>query len=128
MEREKIDLLIKELCARQPYDLKVVYEGEIKRVDYVEPQYNEIKLEDFNFTVGIEEIQICLRPKCSMTEAEEKEYHNLCIETEIEDRNTFEYKTVYYDTVQSLDYLNEKMIDYRNLFDQGLAVFVDKLL
>jgi len=122
MEQDKINLLIKELCTRQPYDLKVVYDGKIKRVDYIEPQYNEIKLEGFNFTVGIEEIKICLRPKSSMTEDEEKEYHNLCIETEIEDRNTLEYKTVYYDTVQSLDYLNEKMIDYRDLLGQDLAV------
>ena len=75
IQEEDKELLLIDLCARLPYGVKVLYEGQVKEIQYIEPLYNKLKLLDSfsNYTVGIEEIKPYLRPLSSMTEEEAKE-------------------------------------------------------
>ena len=78
MTKEEKDLLLKDLCARQYYEVKVLYEGQVNEIQYIEPRYCEVKLVDATYyTIGIEEIKPYLRPMSSMTEEEGKEYMDI---------------------------------------------------
>ena len=59
-----------------------------------------------------------------MTDEQEKEYHNLCIEEEREELEFGEWITrvYYHNTIASIDWLNKNHFDYRCLIERGLAV------
>ena len=46
MNKEK---LIRDLCARLPYDVKVLYDNKVFSIDYVSSKYEEIKLNIINY-------------------------------------------------------------------------------
>lgn len=127
---EDKELLSKDLSARVPYGVKVKTRsiplllvsvrndwGEIKAVG--EGSYNE-------HIYNIEDIRPYLRPMSSMTKEELKTYHNLCYEDEKEILEYGEWvnRVYYYDTVNSIDYLNSIHIDYRGLIKKDLAIAV----
>ena len=69
MTQENKELLLKDLCARVYYQIKVLYNGNVKEIQYVEPLYNEVKLLDTgNYTIDISDIKPYLRPLGSMTD------------------------------------------------------------
>jgi len=114
MTQENKQLLLKDLCARLPYGVKVLHDGNVKEVQYVEPLYNEIKLlEDFsNYTVDICEVKPYLRPMSSMTE---------------EESTTYEYSFLYSNDLriyaeEYIDWLNAHHFDYRGLIERDLAL------
>jgi len=53
-----------------------------------------------------------LRPMSSMTEEEKEEYHKLCDC----------YYGIYFDTVDSIDWLTKKKFDYRGMIEKNLAL------
>ena len=130
MRPEEKELLLTDLCARLPYGVIVNH-----------PDYDEPETLDTVFTPdawdegGIRctiddnwdsphEIKYCkpyLRPMSSMTEEETKEYQSLCeIHTEHDaDANVSYY---YFDTVESFDWLNKNMFDFRGLIPKDLAL------
>lgn len=72
MTQEQKDLLLKDLCARSPYGVKVLYENEIFNVEYVSPMYEEIKLDNHEtWTLGIDGVKPYLFPLSSMTEEQQ---------------------------------------------------------
>ena len=141
MEKELLntfdkELLLKDLCARLPYGLKVkcekysfpvtiLYGGNIDEVKFIE-------------TGGIENIcaiKPYLFPISSMTEEQRKEMQEIignpnyaCImrktgglELWLESVDTD--PTIWLDTIFEVqDYLNKNHFDYRNLIDKNLAI------
>jgi len=110
------ELLLRDLCARLPYGVKVQYNDEIYDIDYVSAQYEEVKL-DFadNYNVGISEIKPYLRPMSSMTKEERNEF----------DEYTFEVISFFGQAVEAgqlTDWLNARHFDYRGLIPMGLAL------
>lgn len=139
-EEEKKQLLLTDLCARLPYGVKAYvknwskldrkyYEG-VYTVKSAHPSLNNILACSDKFCVevlvGYDDyvIKPYLLPLSSMTEEQRKEYHNLCIEEEREQREFGEWVTrvYYHNTIESIDLLNAHHFDYRGLIPMGLAL------
>jgi hypothetical protein len=119
-------LLIKDLCARLPY------ETYIEIIDKDGNVYDEVELgpEHIN-TARYDEstsIRPYLRPMSSMTEEEIKTYRTL---QDTACSYHYEFGDIvddflYFDNDVSLDYLNSIHIDYRGLIEKGLALEAPK--
>lgn len=119
MTQEEKELLVKDLCARLPYGVKV-------ESVYINPDTKERKLhgiEVFDATdilvikEGFGEFKPYLFPLSSMTNKQKEEYYSL------RDVITTYYCDVeFYDNWQSIDYLNANHFDYRGLIEDGLAI------
>ena len=113
MTQQEKDLLLKDLCGRLPYGVKVEYENEVFDVEYVCPMYEEVKLDILEtWTIDVLDIKPYLFPISSMTEEQEKEYNDL---------NCYELGCFPY-TEEALDYLIKNHFDYRGLIEKGLAI------
>ena len=134
MTKEDKQLLLKDLCARLPYGVKLLRESWVYEWDQEMPAIEVLEDIDKDGYINntkvynIEDVKPYLRPMSSMTEEEKKEYHNLCFE---EEREVFEYgewvtKVYYHDTIESFDWLNKKMFDYRGLIPKGRAISTEK--
>ena len=78
MTQDDKELLIKDLCARLPYGVKVLYDAQIFEIQYIEPMYEELKLLDNEtYTLPVEEVKPYLFPMSSMTEEQIKEVNKL---------------------------------------------------
>jgi len=123
-QEEEKQLLLKDLCARLPYGLKVkyLYWDEDKGCEYPVPMI----LDDINsdgyirFHGDIKEEEGSgyiltylpyLRPMSSMTEEERKYYNSLSILIADGECEVYE----------EMDWLNEHHFDYRGLIEKGLA-------
>lgn len=120
MTQEEKQLLLKDLCARLPYGVKFQsslnnessfkitagewWEGERERITYI--------------LSHIQEFKYYLRPMSNMTEEEIKTYHSYC---ECNDGD-FTGEVLYFDTIESFDYLTSIYIDYRGLIEKGLVL------
>ena len=122
------ELLLKDLCARQPYGVKVLYEGQVKEIQYIEPLYNEVKLLDpsINYTVPISNIKPYLRPMSSMTEEEYNELEVLAYGCDyvlytscFPVKCNAKFKTY---NLKVIDWLNAHHFDYRGLIEKNLAL------
>lgn len=118
MTQEDKELLLKDLSARLPYGVKieltwwVMDEGTCINTT-LEPDHVEQLLND---EYGDTEIKPYLRPMSSMTGEEKEEYHKLCDS----------YYGIYFDSIDSIDWLNKNHFDYRGLIPKGLAIEVTK--
>lgn len=119
MTKEDKELLLKDLCARLPYRVKVKDEcGRINtltlgHVDlcsmfYGEP-FDEDNLPSYCFPY--------LHPMSSMTAVEVGEY--ISLKEDIVDSDGITY---FFETYGSIDWLNEHHFDYRGLIEKGLAL------
>jgi hypothetical protein len=117
MTQEHKELLIKDLCARLPYDVKCKIEMwigydvctiyNINSIGYVEI----VEASNTN-GISIERVKPYLFPLSSMTDEQVEEYNNL---------NSYELGCFPH-TEEALDYLIENHFDYRYLIDIGLAI------
>ena len=134
MTQEDKELLLKDLCARLPYEVKiemtwwVMDEGTCLSTT-LEPDHIEQILND---EVGNAEIKPYLFPLSSMTEEQCYKFYCRFVENEI-DYNDF--KKYYFDgcswnkvlTLISdcgdiIDWFNKNHFDYRGLIEKGLAI------
>ena len=141
MKKEEKDLLIKDLCERLPYGVKMLFNNEHKfTLDQMNPRQYSGKdgrgvIFDFGGKVySIEDCKPFLRPMSSMTEKEKDDllrffsfplgamYFNSdwgyvevfdCID---------EVKIYINDIVGLIDWLNMNMFDFRGLIPKGLAL------
>ena len=114
MTQEEKGLLLKDLCARLPYGVKI----DVSRVE----EWKELTFTPFilsNYYDEIEKIKPYLRPMSSMTEKERKYYNNLSIL--IADGEC--------DVYEEMDWLNSHHFDYRidpstgkTLIESNLAI------
>ena len=122
MTQEDKDLLLKDLCGRLSYNVKVLYENKVFSVDYISAIYEEIKLDILdNYTIDISEVKPYLFPMSSMTEEQKKEYRKVCeLDTEILLKHPMD-ETPFPALYNSQDWLNKNRFDYRGLIPKGLA-------
>ena len=114
MNKEK---LIRDLCARLPYDVKVLYDNKVFSIDYVSSKYEEIKLDTCdNYTLDVSDVKPYLFPLSSMTEEQKMflKQQNWCIA--ISTSGTVET------TGEGIDWLNKNHFDINNLIPIGLAI------
>ena len=142
MTKEEKELLLKDLCARLPYKVKVcLHEKETCILIGIKGYkvYLDIDSDSFH----IESIKPYLRPMSSMTEEEAKELSilyglkdilstkitNEYIEVVVDDGVcSTETRTIWYDeiisSIEIFDWLNAHYFDYRGLIKKGFAIEV----
>ena len=125
MTQKDKELLLKDLCVRLPYGVKIcyIYNGEecvstIEKIDafgYIWDNYNGC--------YHIKEIKPYLFPLSSMTDEQKREYNRWKHEVPV---CHYEYGDVVeeeelFDSPKSFEYLIENHFDYRGLIPMGLA-------
>ena len=134
MTLEDKELLLKDLCARLPYGVKieltwwVMDEGTCMSTTLEPDHIEQIR----NDELGDAEIKSYLRPMSSMTDEQCYDFYCRFVENEI-DYNDF--KNYYFDgclwnkvltTINDcgdiIDWFNKNHFDYRGLIEKGLAI------
>ena len=120
MNKEK---LIRDLCARLPYDVKVLYDNKVFSIDYVSSIHEEIKLDTRdNYTINVSDVKPYLFPLSSMTEEQKKEYRKVCeLDTEILSKHPMD-GTPFPALYNSQDWLNKNHFYFRRLIEKSLAL------
>ena len=125
MTQEQKDILIKDLCSRLPYGVKVEYENKAFDLEYVCSIYEEVKLDiPETWTIDVSEVKPYLFPLSSMTDEDYAVYSKIWEDTG---------KTAYLEgchhlisTIKayksSADYLLSKHYDIYGLIPIGLAI------
>ena len=125
MAQEDKELLLKDLCAKLPYGVKINVNGE-------EDTLLELGVDTgwINASYDIEEVKPYLRPMSSMTEEEREEWADLFmqpiyeLEQYTDEKEAQDIAPILYGKSHSLstDWLNKKMFDYHGLIPMGLAI------
>lgn len=144
MTQKNKDILLKDLCARVPYGIicKCTYpvnnettDGEdvLFTNDYEiegirrrgagfmgDKRWYEITFDGETYDIDDDGIKVIpyLRPMSSMTEEEREIYHSHC---EFDDGD-YTGNPMWFDTIESFDYLTSIHIDCRGLIPMGLAL------
>ena len=127
MTQEDKELLLKDLCARLPYGVKiqVPYEDGSGYFDEIVWEVNnEGPFHVNGWGIEYEYVKPYLFPLSSMTEKQEREYNML---RDFVYAHHYEYEDIVedvglYDNWSSIDYLNAHHFDYRGLIEKGLAI------
>jgi hypothetical protein len=129
LSKDEKELLLKDLCARAPYGVKVQYNNNIYNIDYISPIYEEVKLDiPDNYTVMVFEVKPYLRSMRSITEQELHEIQEILgkgIEVHIDFISIVDssINALTYLELQALfDWLNKNMFDYLGLIPMGLGI------
>ena len=140
MIQEDKELLIKDLCARLPYGVKMnhIADDEINPLILIGIARSMITLAGNGgfASVDIEEYKPYLFPLSSMTEEQKKEFLSVAgYEAREEDcgrhTETYYYDMVghehnFYPNIDAIDWLNKNKFDYRGLIPKGLALDATK--
>ena len=130
MIQENKEILIKDLCARLPYGVKVLFENKVFSIDYISAIYEEIKLDiPDNYTLDISNIKPYLFPLSSMTREQLFDVQEIIGKNEIEiedgflhiinsDRNTVSYLEI----LAVLEWFYKNHFDIYGLIPMGLAI------
>jgi hypothetical protein len=122
MTQEQKDLLIKDLCSRLPYGVKISVqswdEREMEYIDKVDVLYSVngdeyIKSVNEDYDFSVEDIKPYLFPLSSITEEQKKELQSLMISDSY---------GILYHTLESFNYMCKNNIDFRGLIPKGLAI------
>jgi hypothetical protein len=124
MTQEQKELLIKDLCARLPYGVKVEYENETFDVEYVSPMYEEVKLDiPETWTIGVSEVKAYLFPLSTMTEEQKKELNDITdLDIEIAISNIKNDTPNYITCLNRLNWLLKNHFDIYGLIPMNLAI------
>ena len=130
MTQKNKEILIKDLCARLPYGVKVLFENEVFSIDYISAAYEEIKLDiPDNYTLDISNIKPYLFPLSSMTRKQLFDVQEIIGKNEIEiedgflhiinyDRNTITYLEI----LAVFEWFYKNHFDIYGLIHMGLAI------
>ena len=120
MTEEDRKLLLKDLSARLPYEVKVQYEDGIFTIDHISAMYEEVKLNTpNNYTIDVLDIKPYLFPLSSMTKEQEKEFNQL-LELELKAiSDEIDHPQI---TAFEIDFYNKHHFDWRGLISIGLAL------
>ena len=111
MTQEDKELLLKDLCERLPYRVKISVNNNIESLQGINVLDNVVEYGSF-LSSDIEEVKPYLFRLSSMTEEQEEEYNDL---------NSYELGCFPH-TEGALDYLIKNHFDYRGLIPMGLAI------
>lgn len=112
MKQEDKELLLRDLCARLPYGVNVLFNNShIFTLHQINPNESTRKdgygvIFDFGRTYSVNDCKPYLCPMSSMTEEEEEEYEKVI-------RGSFE---------RQLEFYLRKHLDFRGLIPKGLAL------
>ena len=134
MENKK--LLIKDLCARLPYGIKISVNDKIETLEGINVLDSVVEYGSY-LSSDIEDIKPYLFPLSSMT-PEQKETFCFLAEYERREEDCGRHtETYYYDMVghednlypnyTAIDWLNENHFDYKGLIEKGLAIDATRL-
>lgn len=135
MTQEEKQLLLKDLCARLPYDVMINYESHIYILNEIDPSckdidYITVRIQDVERlmcaeSVILESIKPYLRPLSSMTEEEKKELLKFGAVNRLSTGEVVDVSCVGFDRHCDVqDWLNSRHLDYRGLIPMGLAIAV----
>ena len=125
MTQKEKQLLLKDLCARLPYCVKVNYKGLIRPLFSTSPtQYYQITLDNaidsehnglelVSLDIDGVELKPYLRPMSSMTEEEREEWMDI---------TNAQHWLVIDNLDKAVDWLDAHHFDYRGLIEMGLAL------
>lgn len=126
MTQEEKQILLKDLCARLPYGVKILGKNPITKEDEVQT----IDTYKLGYFVGsglgyrVDVVRPFLRLMSSMAEEEKEEYSKVCeLDTEILSKHPMD-ETPFPALYNSQDWLNAHHFDYRGLIEKGLAIEV----
>ena len=121
MTQEDKELLLKDICARLPYECMLRVEGDWF-VDEIEPY--DCKLTPYSFMDLVVnhdcDVKPYLRPLSIMFEEEKKEYTSYCFEQPFLQKKKTTPKIG--SVPMFVDWLNSHHFDYRGLIEKGLAL------
>ena len=119
MKQEDKELLLKDLCARLPYNVKVgrqnCFNPNKVEVENISEIISHCSYEDLVGLIDNLHLKPYLRPMSSMTEEEKEEYSKLCFEISY-NAETEKWGTILF------DWLNANHFDYRHFIEKGLAI------
>jgi len=136
MTQEEKDILLKDLCTRLPYGVRM---KELDPVNGIELEFYLTSIYKDNVQVNtkdggvmaavIDAFKPYLRPMSSMTEEEKRELSDnsteLCFDAAINAEQGYNVKTCSYN-VFIMDWLTSHHFDYRGLIEKGLALEAPK--
>ena len=128
MTKEDKDLLLRDLCSRLPYGVKMnhIADDEYSPNTLIGIAKDMITLEGLGGyeCVNVEHYKPYLFPLSSMTPEQRKEYESLCIEktSECNDLYDIVFAKDYYDTIESIEFLYKNHIDIKGLIPKGRAI------
>ena len=114
MTQEDKELLLKDLCARLPYRVKIRVNDKIETAEGINILDNIVEFGTY-MACDIEEVKPYLFPMSSMTEEQCKELRKL-INMGQNDNNEFMR------SLCRIEFYNKNHIDYRGLIEKGLAL------
>lgn len=129
MKQEDKDLLLKDLCARLPYEPIVEYVikgpgGSVNITSKLDTLHIEELLQNSEDLV---EVKPYLRPMSSMTEEERKIQKGYIYHFSKNSLPDYEGDFVFEDEAHEyIDWLNKKMFDFRGLIPKDLALSTDE--
>lgn len=122
MTEEQKELLLKDLCGRLPYGVKIQTDyTDIKILEGIQfPNY--IGISDGYYSLDDVECKPYLFPMSSMTEEQRKEYDSI-IYHNIELHADRYYEVIDVDSFELLqDFYHKNHLDYRGLIEKSLAL------
>lgn len=135
MTQEEKQLLLKDLCARLPYGVKVNFRSNIEvlcEVHIYQSVQTMVGERGILYDVDMPNVKPYLRPMSSMTEEERDEYRKALdkdftiLEDSLNSPISYKYAdgTVVRDRVlfNEVDWLNKHHFDYRGLIEKCLAI------
>ena len=121
MDKEDKELLLKDLCARLPYGVKIqCWYGQIITSDINTFPYSMEEMAQEDMEDQLEGIKPYLRPMSSMTEEEREEFRKVGGVMSYNPQN--DHYAISAFTPEAYDWLNAHHFDYRGLIDKGLAL------
>ena len=121
LSKEEKELLLKDLCARLPYGVKVQDElGRINKLTIGNADLVRLYYGDFSIYSEKQISLPLLRPMASMTEEERKEYNDI-VKNIIDFIDCPKSDDVCFHIIL-IDWLNKHHFDYRGLIPIGLAL------
>lgn len=119
MTQENKNLLLKDLCGRLPYGVKIQVNDRVETLEGIGILDNVAEYGSF-LSCDIEEIKPYLFPLSSMIENLRNEYQDKRVELELKAlNNEIEYEEV---TTFEVDFYLKNHFDYRGLIPMGLAI------
>lgn len=116
MTQEQKNLLLKDLCSRLPYGVKVQSYSYEDDIETVETLYN-IDSDGYMSTLECDTLKNITKPylfpMSSMTKEQEREWQSLMV---------CDIYGIFYHTIKSFDYLYKNHIDIYGLIPMGLAI------
>ena len=118
MKQEDKELLLRDLCARLPYGVKVLYENDVFNIDYISSMYEEVHLDIVdNYTIGVSDVKTYLFPLSSMTPKQKAELSMIVVGEE----------DLFKAFLIEVEFYHKHHIDYRGLIPKGLAIDASRL-